>query len=93
MSLIIILLIGANIGWLASILFLVARARDVAANVAIGAVGALLFGGLASSISLLEGITPVTLLAAAVGSAVLLALGNIAFHRPSVLPSTHRHNR
>jgi len=81
MSLLIILLIGANIGWLASILLLSDRPRDVLANVMVGVLGAFVCGVLASSVSLLEGITPATLLAAALGAAGLLALVNIASHR------------
>jgi uncharacterized membrane protein YeaQ/YmgE (transglycosylase-associated protein family) len=81
MSLLIILLIGANIGWLASIVLLVDRPRDVLANVGIGVVGAFLFGVLASSVSLLEGITALTLLVSALGATLLVAAVNLFSHR------------
>ena len=81
MSLLLLLLIGANIGWLASIIRFVDRARDVLANVGIGVLGAFLFGVMASSVSLLEGVTPVTLMAAAIGAAALVTFANLAFPR------------
>jgi uncharacterized membrane protein YeaQ/YmgE (transglycosylase-associated protein family) len=84
MSLLIILLIGANIGWLASIILLVDRPRDVFANVGIGVLGAFLFGVMASSVSLLEGITPLTLVVSAAGALVLVAAVNLFSHRDSL---------
>ncbi|MBU6269244.1 MAG: GlsB/YeaQ/YmgE family stress response membrane protein [Sphingomonadales bacterium] len=90
MSLLIILLVGANVGWLASILLLVDRTRDVLANVALGVVGAFVCGVLASSVSLLEGITPQTLLASALGAAALLALVKFAVARAPELPGHRR---
>lgn len=77
MSLLILLLIGANIGWLASIVMRNDRARDVVGNVGLGVIGALVCGALASSVSLIEGITPATLIAAAVGALALLAIVNL----------------
>lgn len=84
MSLLIILLIGANIGWLASIVLLVDRPRDVIANVTLGVVGAFVFGVMASSVSLLEGITPVTLFASALGAAAVLGVVNLALRRDTL---------
>jgi len=81
MSLLIILLIGANIGWLASIVMLTDRPREVLLNVVLGVLGAFFCGVMASSVSLLEGITPVTLVAAAVGAAALLTIAHLAIDR------------
>ncbi|MDE2410210.1 MAG: GlsB/YeaQ/YmgE family stress response membrane protein [Sphingomonadales bacterium] len=89
MSLLIILLVGANVGWLTSILLLVDRVRDVLSNVAIGIAGAFVCGVLASSVSLLEGITPQTLLASAIGAAALLLVVNLAALRMPQWPG-HR---
>lgn len=90
MSLLIILLIGANIGWLASIVMLVDRPGDVLANVGVGVLGAFLFGVLASSVSLLEGITPMTLVASALGAVLLVAGINLFNHRERIT-GAHSH--
>lgn len=84
MSLLIILFIGANIGWLASIVLLVDRPADVLANVGAGTLGAFLFGVMASSISLLEGITATTLLVSAIGAALAVAATNLFTHRQAL---------
>ena len=90
MSLLIILLVGANVGWLASIMLLVDRTRDVLANVVLGVVGAFVCGVVASSVSLLEGITAQTLMASALGAAALLALVRFATARLPELPGHRR---
>lgn len=84
MSLLIILLIGANVGWLASIVLLTDRPRDVLVNVGVGVLGAFLFGVLASSVSLLEGLTAMTLLASVIGAACLVAGANLFTRRDSL---------
>jgi len=84
MSLLIILFIGANIGWLASIVLLVDRPTDVLVNVGAGTLGAFLFGVMASSVSLLEGITPTTLLVSAIGAALAVAATNLFTRRDAL---------
>ena len=88
MSLLIILLVGASIGWLASIVQFADRARDVLANVVVGVIGAFVFGVMASSVSLLAGVTAETLLAAAIGAGLLLVVVGLAAHRPIRLPGS-----
>ena len=82
MSLLIILLLGASMGWLASIVLRDDTPRAVLARVGVGVVGAFVCGVMASSVSLLEGVTLATLLAAALGAAGLLAAIHVlARHR------------
>ncbi|ANY18859.1 hypothetical protein A6F68_00324 [Tsuneonella dongtanensis] len=79
MGLIVLLAVGAVLGWLASIVTRSDDARAIVLHVIVGIAGALLFGSLVSSESLLVGISATTLLAAAVGASVLLAI--LAFAR------------
>jgi uncharacterized membrane protein YeaQ/YmgE (transglycosylase-associated protein family) len=78
MSLLVILLVGAVIGWLASIVLLTEHLRGIFAEVAIGMGGAFVCGGLASGPTMLTGLTPEVLIAAALGALALLALVHIS---------------
>jgi uncharacterized membrane protein YeaQ/YmgE (transglycosylase-associated protein family) len=68
---------------------LVDRPADVLANVGSGMLGAFLFGVMASSVSLLEGITPATLVVSAIGAAVVVVATNL-FTRRETLSSLGR---
>ena len=88
MTLILVLIVGGIIGWLASILMRTDAQQGILLNVVVGIVGALLAGFL---ITPLIGGAPITsgnfdimsLLASFLGSVVLLAIVNL-FRRGSV---------
>lgn len=88
MNLIILLIVGGILGWLASIVMRTDAQQGIILNVVVGIVGALLAGFL---ISPLVGVPPITsaglsvatLLVSFVGAVVLLAIVNL-FRRGSV---------
>ena len=73
MSLLVILATGVLLGWLVNLLAPAGRRGDGLADVALGAAGAFVCGGLAGSQSLAEGVTLSVLVAAALGALVLSA--------------------
>ena len=77
MSFLLILAIGAMLGWLTCILTRTRTGHGLAANVGVGMVGALVSGAMASSDSILEGITLASLGATLVGTLLLLAVVNL----------------
>ncbi|WP_095012308.1 GlsB/YeaQ/YmgE family stress response membrane protein [Tsuneonella mangrovi] len=77
MGVLVLLAVGAVLGWLASIL---ARADDQAGiliNVGLGLIAALVIGDLANSGSILLGLTPMALVAAFCGAIALLTGFNL----------------
>jgi uncharacterized membrane protein YeaQ/YmgE (transglycosylase-associated protein family) len=78
MGFIVLIAVGAILGWIASILFRGDDGRSIALNIALGMLGAFVAGGLASQDSLLIGLSATALLAATVGALVLLAAFNVA---------------
>ncbi len=85
MGFLVLIAVGAILGWLASILSRSDDGRGIAANVALGIIGALFAGAVVSDESLLVGLSAQALLLAIVGAAALLAAFN-AF-RTSRLPN------
>ncbi len=81
MGLIILIVLGGLLGWMATILLRLEDSQQILANVAVGAVGALVGGLMTNSGSLLGGISPEGLLAACIGAAVIVALLNFVRHR------------
>jgi uncharacterized membrane protein YeaQ/YmgE (transglycosylase-associated protein family) len=79
MSFLLILAIGAMLGWLTSILTGSRTGHGLAANVGVGVAGALVSGAMASSVSILEGITLASLGATLVGTLLLLAVVNLVW--------------
>lgn len=77
MGLIILIAVGAILGWLASIIMRLDDQHEVVLNVAVGAGGALISGLLIKSGSVLVGISAGALLVGFVGSIVLLMLLNL----------------
>ncbi len=80
MSLIIIILIGALIGWSAAIIARSDRAHRTAANIGAGIVGAVVVGALGSHLSLLEGVTATTVITAMLGAVALLLVLHLVWY-------------
>ena len=78
MGFLVLIAVGSVLGWLASILSRTDHGPGIALNVAIGAAGALVVGVLASSESLLVGLSANALLLAMVGAIVFLGGFNLA---------------
>lgn len=78
MGFVVLIAVGGILGWLASILSRNDDGRGIALNVVVGVFGALIAGGLASSESLMLGVSAQALLVALVGAALILAGFNAA---------------
>lgn len=78
MGLIVLIAVGAIFGWLTSIIMRGDDAREVSVNVAIGTIGALTAGALASSDSLLAGLSAGALMLGLAGAAIALGVFNLA---------------
>jgi uncharacterized membrane protein YeaQ/YmgE (transglycosylase-associated protein family) len=78
MGFLILIAVGGVMGWLASIMATGDTGRSIGVNVAVGLIGAVAAGALASRESLLIGLSATALLAALVGSIGLLAVFNAA---------------
>ncbi len=76
MGFVVLIAVGGILGWLASILSRSDDGRGIAANVALGVVGALIAGAFASDESLLVGLSAQALLLSIAGAAALLAAFN-----------------
>ena len=74
MGFVVLFAVGAVLAWLASIIMHLDDARSVGQDLAVGAVGAIAAGTLASRESLLVGVSPVALLAGVAGAILLLGL-------------------
>lgn len=78
MGLIVLLTVGACLGWLGSIVLRHERAGIILADIAAGSVGAVLAGAIASSESVLGGISARAFLIAFAGAIALVAALNMA---------------
>jgi len=76
MGLIVLLTVGAVLGWLGSIVLRHEAARTILTDIGAGAVGAVVAGATASSESVLSGISARAFLIAFVGAIVLVAALN-----------------
>lgn len=87
MGLIIWLIVGGVVGWLASIIMRTDGQQGIVLNVIVGIVGALLAGFVVSPMlgiaTINEGITVSTFLVSLIGAVILLAIVNL-FRRGSV---------
>jgi len=75
MALLLLIVIGASLGWLASIIARTEGASDVLRQIAISVVASLLAGLLSNHTSLLGGLSPLAL-----GSAVLASLAVLGLY-------------
>ena len=78
MGLLVLIAVGCILGWVASILARSDDRRGIAINVVLGLLAALVAGGIASSESLLIGLSGRTLLLALLATALVLSVYNIA---------------
>ena len=78
MGLLILLAIGATLGWLTVIIFMESDREAVYTAIGAGAVGAVAIGLLTSSTSIIYGLTLNTILCAAIGAIVTATLGYFA---------------
>jgi uncharacterized membrane protein YeaQ/YmgE (transglycosylase-associated protein family) len=78
MGFLVLIAVGGILGWVASILARSDDRRGIAINVVLGVFVALVAGGLASSESLLVGLSGQTLLLALAATAVILGGYNLA---------------
>jgi len=83
MGFLVLIAVGSVLGWLASILSRSDSGRGIAVNVALGLVAALVAGAIASSGSLLIGLSVKAFLLALVATGVVLGGYNIARARRS----------
>ena len=77
MSFLLLLAIGAGLGWLVGIVTRGAYGHGLAANIGVGLAGALLSGGMAGGEALLQGITPISLAGTLLGAALVLGAVNL----------------
>jgi uncharacterized membrane protein YeaQ/YmgE (transglycosylase-associated protein family) len=81
MGFLVLIAVGGILGWLASILSRGDDGRSIALNIGLGAIGALVAGAIASSDSLLIGLSAEALLLALAGATVVLLGFNLAWAR------------
>ncbi len=74
MGLILLIVVGGIVGWLASIMTRTDDRHGILLNVAVGVAGALVSALLIEGSSILGGISPIALFVSFAGSVVLLAL-------------------
>jgi uncharacterized membrane protein YeaQ/YmgE (transglycosylase-associated protein family) len=77
----VLIVVGGVLGWLASIAVRGDQGHEIAANVAVGIVAAIIAGAFASPESLMVGLSAFALLLAIIGAAAVLALFNLARKR------------
>lgn len=77
MGLIILIVVGGILGWLASIITRADDRQGILLNIAVGVAGALVAGALTNNGSILAGISATSLLLSFVGTLVLLTLVNL----------------
>lgn len=77
MSLIIYLIVGGLIGWMASLIMKTDGQQGILLNVVVGVVGAFLAGLIVDGGSIGEGINIMSIAASLVGAVVLLAIVNL----------------
>lgn len=77
MGLIILIVVGATLGWLASIVMRTDDRQGILMNVAVGIAGALVAGAVTNQGSILGGISASALLLSFAGTLTLLAVVNL----------------
>lgn len=76
-SLIVLLVVGGVLGWLASIVMRTDAQQGIFLNIVVGVVGALIGGVLVAGGSITTGISVSSLLVSFLGAVILLALVNL----------------
>lgn len=80
MALLVLILIGSLLGWIATIITRTEDRRGILSHVGIGVAGALVIGVLSNSGSIIGGLSAIAFLAAMVGAGTMLA-GYSYWHR------------
>ncbi len=88
MGLLILIVVGAILGWLATIVLRIEDGRNIATNAAVGVAGSLLAGLIAGNGSIVGAISGIALLWAVMGA--ILVIGAYNFLRRRVDRSTQR---
>ncbi|WP_299308609.1 GlsB/YeaQ/YmgE family stress response membrane protein [uncultured Croceicoccus sp.] len=83
MGIIIVIIVGAILGWLASIVVRTGASQDAALNMVVGVSGALIPALLFAGPDIVTRLTAATLLLAVVGALVLLSTVCIFRHHPA----------
>ena len=81
MSLVILILVGAMFGWLATIVLRIEEGRGILANALIGVLGSLVAGLIAGSGTFLGGISGIALMWAVAGSVIAIVAFNLVRQR------------
>lgn len=76
MGLLILIVMGATLGWLVANVLQVETRDGILGNVGSGMVGAMLAGTVANSGSVLQGLSAIALLMAMIGALAFIALAN-----------------
>lgn len=77
MGLLILIVVGALLGWLATIILRIENGRGILANALVGVLGSLVAGLIAGNGAIFGTVSGAALLWAVAGSAVLIALFNL----------------
>ncbi|MCA0889114.1 GlsB/YeaQ/YmgE family stress response membrane protein [Qipengyuania flava] len=81
MGLLILLVVGALLGWLATIILRIEDGRSILANALVGVLGSLIVGAIAGNGAVFGTVSGVALLWAVLGSVVAIGLFNIVRQR------------
>ena len=77
MGLLILLVVGALLGWLATIILRIEDGRSILANALVGVLGSLIVGAIAGNGAVFDTVSGVALLWAVLGSVVTIGLFNL----------------
>ena len=89
MGLLILIVVGAILGWLATIVLRIEDGRNIATNAAVGVAGSLLAGLIAGNSSIVGAISGIALLWAVMGSIVALGAFNLLRQRAARSSQQH----
>ena len=81
MGLLILLVVGALLGWLATIILRIEDGRGILANALVGVLGSLIVGAIAGNGAVFGTVSGVALLWAVLGSVVAIGLFNLVRQR------------
>ena len=81
MGLLILIVVGAILGWLATIILRIEDGRTIAMNAGVGVLGSLLVGLVASGGSVVDAVSGIALLCAVAGAAVAIGIFNFVRQR------------
>ena len=81
MGLLILLVVGALLGWLATIILRIENGRSILANALVGVLGSLIVGAIAGNGAVFGTVSGVALLWAVLGSVVAIGLFNLVRQR------------